>query len=112
MDDFGTGYSSIGLLDRIPIDALKLDRLFTRDLETPSKRAIIHAIVLMAESLNLDVIAEGVENQEHIDFLTELGCYVMQGFYYGRPMKNREIEAWVKSEHGFLADGGPQTTLA
>ena len=68
MDDFGTGYSSIGLLDRIPIDALKLDRQFTNDLDTPSKRAIVNAIVLMAENLNLDVIAEGVENKEHIDF--------------------------------------------
>ena len=68
MDDFGTGYSSIGLLDRIPIDALKLDRQFTNDLDTPSKRAIVNAVVLMAEKLNLDVIAEGVENKEHIDF--------------------------------------------
>ena len=68
MDDFGTSYSSIGLLDRIPIDALKLDRQFTNDLDTPSKRAIVNAIVLMAENLNLDVIAEGVENKEHIDF--------------------------------------------
>src|SRR5690606_19588494 len=50
MDDFGTGYSSIGLLDRLPLDALKLDRLFTNDLDTPSKQAIIHAIVVMAEN--------------------------------------------------------------
>lgn len=98
MDDFGTGYSSIGLLDQIPIDALKLDRLFTRDLESPSKRAIIHAIILMAESLKLDVIAEGVENQEHIHFLTELGCHVMQGYYYGKPMKNQEVELWVRRD--------------
>ncbi len=76
MDDFGAGYSSIGLLDRLPLDALKLDRSFTQDLESPSKRAIIRAIVLMAENLHMDVIAEGVENQEHIDLLTQLGCYV------------------------------------
>ncbi|MFC0216015.1 EAL domain-containing protein [Paenibacillus chartarius] len=97
MDDFGTGYSSIGLLDRLPIDALKLDRLFTNDLDTPSKRAIIHAIILMAENLNLDVIAEGVEQQEHIDFLTQLGCYVMQGYYYGKPMKNDMLEQWFRA---------------
>ncbi|RAR43074.1 bifunctional diguanylate cyclase/phosphodiesterase [Paenibacillus sp. MDMC362] len=95
MDDFGTGYSSIGLLDRIPIDALKLDRQFTNDLDTPSKRAIVNAIVLMAENLNLDVIAEGVENKEHIDFLTGLGCHVMQGYYYGKPMDINEIKAWM-----------------
>ncbi len=96
MDDFGTGYSSIGLLDRIPIDSLKLDRLFTNDLETPSKRAIINAILLMAESLELDVIAEGVESQEHIESLAELGCNLMQGYYYGKPMINDEIDLWVK----------------
>ncbi|MGZ7442350.1 EAL domain-containing protein [Paenibacillus sp. TH7-28] len=97
MDDFGTGYSSIGLLDRIPIDALKLDRLFINDLESPSKRAIIKAIVLMAEKLRLDVVAEGVEDKEHIDFLMQLGCHVMQGFFYGKPMKNEEIADWVRS---------------
>lgn len=96
MDDFGTGYSSIGLLDRIPIDALKLDRLFTNDLDTPGKRAILHAIILMAENLNLDVIAEGVENEEHIEFLTELGCYVMQGYFYGKPMNDEEIFQWLQ----------------
>ncbi|WP_055107524.1 putative bifunctional diguanylate cyclase/phosphodiesterase [Paenibacillus ihumii] len=100
MDDFGTGYSSIGLLDRIPIDALKLDRLFTNDLESPSKRAIINAIIMMADHLQLDVIAEGVENQEHIEFLTELGCHVMQGYYYGKPMRDSDIAEWVKQhEH-------------
>lgn len=98
MDDFGTGYSSIGLLDRLPIDGLKLDRLFTQDLDTPSKRAIIHAIILMAEHLQLNVVAEGVENQAHIDVLTQLGCDVMQGYYYGMPMKDEFIEQWVKDD--------------
>lgn len=96
MDDFGTGYSSIGLLDRLPLDALKLDRLFIDDLDTPSKRAIIHAIILMAETLQLDVIAEGVEKQEHIEFLTQLGCHVMQGYFYGKPMEDNIIERWMK----------------
>ncbi|RIX50114.1 bifunctional diguanylate cyclase/phosphodiesterase [Paenibacillus nanensis] len=96
MDDFGTGYSSIGLLDRLPLDALKLDRLFIDDLDTPSKRAIIHAIILMAETLQLDVIAEGVEKQEHIEFLTQLGCHVMQGYFYGKPMEDEIIERWMK----------------
>ncbi len=97
MDDFGTGYSSIGLLDRIPIDSLKLDRLFTNDLETSSKRAIINAILVMAADLNLDVIAEGVESQEQIESLTELGCNIMQGYYYSKPMKVEEIDPWIRS---------------
>ncbi|MFD1849601.1 bifunctional diguanylate cyclase/phosphodiesterase [Oceanobacillus bengalensis] len=95
MDDFGTGYSSIGILDRIPIDTLKLDRLFTVDIETSKKHAIINAIILMAKDLKLDVIAEGVENEEHIAYLTQLGCYVMQGFYYGKPMKVEEVNKWL-----------------
>ncbi|MEF2966456.1 EAL domain-containing protein [Paenibacillus sp. M1] len=97
MDDFGTGYSSIGLLDRIPLDALKLDRLFINNLETPTKRAVISAIILMAENLELEVIAEGVESREHVEFLMQLGCHVMQGYYYGRPMNTDEIEMWMRT---------------
>lgn len=96
MDDFGTGYSSIGLLDRIPLDTIKLDRLFTNDLETPNKRAIIQAIMLMTENLKLDVIAEGVETQEQIDLLTELGCHLMQGYFYGKPMKSSDVNEWIE----------------
>lgn len=103
MDDFGTGYSSIGLLDRIPIDTLKLDRLFTNDLESPSKRAIINAIIMMADHLQLDVIAEGVETREHIEFLTQLGCHVMQGYYYGKPMRDNEIGEWLKKHEHYMS---------
>lgn len=99
VDDFGTGYSSIGLLDRLPIDALKLDRLFTHDIETQRKREIIHAIVHMAEKLGLEVVAEGVENEEHIDFLMQLGCFVMQGYYYGKPMKKDHLEQWMEQRN-------------
>lgn len=98
MDDFGTGYSSIGMLDQIPLDTLKLDRLFINDIETTSKRTIVHAIITMANSLNLHVIAEGVEVQEHIDILTELGCYIMQGYFYSKPMRVKEVEAWVQEQ--------------
>lgn len=99
MDDFGTGYSSIGLLDRMPIDTLKLDRLFTNDLDTPRKRAIMNAIIVMAENLQLDMIAEGVENEEHIESLTQLGCYLVQGYFYGKPMKVEEIDKRFFSLH-------------
>ncbi|WP_033445727.1 bifunctional diguanylate cyclase/phosphodiesterase [Ornithinibacillus scapharcae] len=98
MDDFGTGYSSIGLLDLIPIDTLKLDRLFTNDLDKPSKRAIINAIILMADNLGLDVVAEGVENQDHVKSLTNLGCHVMQGYFYGKPMQVSEIDEWLRKQ--------------
>ncbi|WP_165856912.1 putative bifunctional diguanylate cyclase/phosphodiesterase [Marinobacter sp. JSM 1782161] len=95
MDDFGAGYSSIGLLDTLPLDAVKLDRIFTMDIDKPSKRAIIRAIVMLAEQLGLDVIAEGVELEEDIEYLTELGCFVMQGFYYSKPLKSDGIQAWT-----------------
>lgn len=95
MDDFGTGYSSIGLLDLMPLDSLKLDRVFTNDLEKDSKRAIISAVIFMAENLGLEVIAEGVESQEQIDSLTQLGCHLMQGYFYGKPMKAKEAEEWI-----------------
>ncbi|WLV24035.1 EAL domain-containing protein [Aciduricibacillus chroicocephali] len=95
LDDFGTGYSSIAVLDRIPIDCLKLDRLFTNDLETPNKHAIVKGIIRMAKSLKLDIVAEGVEHQEPIDILTTLGCDVMQGYFYGKPMTPPEVSEWL-----------------
>lgn len=104
MDDFGTGYSSIGLLNKIPLDALKLDRLFTHDLDNPDKRAILHAIMLMAKTLHLDVIAEGVEQQEHIDYLSKLGCHLMQGYYYGKPLHIDELESWIKARQAAPVD--------
>lgn len=104
MDDFGTGYSSIGLLDHIPIDTLKLDRLFINDIETKTKRAIIRAIILMAETLKLDVIAEGVESQAHVDSLTDLGCHLMQGYFYSKPMKVEQVNEWTKVKKGCLTN--------
>ncbi|KAB8139379.1 EAL domain-containing protein [Gracilibacillus oryzae] len=95
MDDFGTGYSSIGLLDTLPINTVKLDRIFTKDIDKPSKQAIIQAILILAESLGLDVIAEGVELKQDIEHLTKLGCFVMQGFYYSKPIKFESIEDWT-----------------
>jgi len=95
MDDFGTGYSSLGSLDEMPIDALKIDQLFIRQSVLPSKQAIISTIIAIAEHLNLEVVAEGVETVEQIDFLQSRGCRVMQGFYYAKPMDVRALEAWL-----------------
>lgn len=95
MDDFGSGYSALGLLDRLPIDSLKLDRLFTSDMDKPVKQTMIQAIVLMAESLNIEVIAEGIEDPRHISLLRDLGCHVMQGYYYSKPMLASAVEEWL-----------------
>ncbi len=86
LDDFGTGYSSLGYLDRFPIDVLKIDRTFVADLPGDRRKAaIVHAIIAMAEKLDVKVVAEGIENAEQLRFLEDSGCDVVQGFFIQRP---------------------------
>jgi diguanylate cyclase (GGDEF)-like protein len=86
IDDFGTGYSSLSYLRRLPLDKLKLDQSFISDAANERDRAITRAIIAMAQSLKLAVVAEGVETQAQIDLLLELGCTTVQGFLLGRPL--------------------------
>ncbi|MES2949472.1 MAG: EAL domain-containing protein [Pseudomonadota bacterium] len=87
LDDFGTGYSSLSYLRRFPIDELKIDRSFINDIHTNADdAAIAGAIIAMARSLGLSVVAEGVENKEQADLLSTLGCNQVQGYYYARPL--------------------------
>lgn len=88
MDDFGTGYSSLSTLRAFPFDKIKLDRTFMTELEgSPQSRAIIRAVLTIGESLNIPVLAEGVETCDQLDFLREQGCDEVQGFLLGRPAR-------------------------
>lgn len=97
MDDFGTGYSSLSCLKSIPIDNLKLDIEFIKDIEFDKRsRDIVSSIISLAKSLNLTVIAEGLETKAQVDFLKKLGCDIAQGFYFCKPISKSNFENLFK----------------
>lgn len=96
IDDFGTGYSSLSYLKKFPLDTLKIDQSFVRDLmEDSDDMAIVSAIIAMARSLNYNVIAEGVENQAQLNYLAAQGCNEVQGYFLGRPVPADEFEKYL-----------------
>jgi EAL domain-containing protein (putative c-di-GMP-specific phosphodiesterase class I) len=108
VDDFGTGYSSMSYLRRLPIDKLKIDRSFIEEIMSrPDDASIVGAIISLAHSLRLKVVAEGVETSEQLDFLLALGCDQYQGYHFSAALAAQDFEALVRRTHdagGYLSE--------
>lgn len=102
IDDFGTGYSSLNYLKKLPIDRIKIAQEFVRDIKTDEgDKAIVKATIAMAQSLGLQLIAEGVENRHQLSFLLSYGCNLMQGFYFARPMQAERVGEFLDAGNKF-----------
>jgi predicted signal transduction protein with EAL and GGDEF domain len=107
VDDFGTGYSSLAYLRNLPIDYLKIDRTFVRDMNVDrNDAAIVRAIISMAQSLHLGTVAEGIETREHASQLLALGCSTGQGYFFSKPMPAHETNELLRTMRG----AAPMTT--
>lgn len=100
IDDFGTGYSSLNYLHRFPLSKLKIDQSFVQSIGEPmGKHAIVEAVIALARALDLEVIAEGIENQAHIIFLKKHGCRYGQGYYFSKPLPPKDFEQLMLNSH-------------
>ena len=100
-DDFGTGYASLSFLKSFPVDRLKIDQSFIRNVtQDPVDAAIVHSLIDVGASLRIGVVAEGVETAEQRDFLLANGCYEAQGYLYGRPMSAERLTEYIRSQTG------------
>lgn len=100
IDDFGSGYSSLNMLTTMPVDGMKIDRLFLKKTDMENKdRIILECLVNMAKKLQMQVVCEGVETEAQYQFLTSIGCDIMQGFYFGKPMPMEEFDKFLEKSY-------------
>lgn len=100
VDDFGTGYSALSYLKSYPFDTLKIDKSFIQDvMKEPEDASLVRAIINMAHSLGLTIIAEGVEKESQTNFLKQEGCDFAQGYFYSRPLPAGEFSEWLRTNH-------------
>ena len=105
LDDFGTGYSSLSYLKKLPLDQLKVDQSFVREmLSSPQDEAIVRTVVSLAHNMELDVIAEGVETEEQRQFLRSIGCFTIQGYLLSHPLRIGEFNDLIQSRLAVVAD--------
>ncbi|MBP2032002.1 EAL domain-containing protein (putative c-di-GMP-specific phosphodiesterase class I) [Clostridium algifaecis] len=102
LDDFGTGYSSLNYLITLPVNTLKIDKSFIDNIKSDKNKAVINSIVHLSKSLKYKIITEGVETKEQMDLLTGLGCNIIQGYYFSKPLPENEIENLLKSQGEIL----------
>ena len=92
MDDFGTGYSSLAMLAQVPVDIIKMDMRFVQNLKSSKKQeTMIRLVMDIAKYLDMEVIAEGVSDQSQVDFLRSVGCDIIQGYYFSKPLSEEEF---------------------
>jgi EAL domain-containing protein (putative c-di-GMP-specific phosphodiesterase class I) len=100
IDDFGTGYSSLSYLQRLPVDAIKIDRSFVRAIEVESRsRHVVQSLVSLARGIGLDAIAEGVSSAGQLEMLRAMGCTHGQGFYFAKPVPRNELVTLLKRQY-------------
>jgi EAL domain-containing protein (putative c-di-GMP-specific phosphodiesterase class I) len=103
IDDFGTGYSSLSLLRDLPLSAVKIDRSFVRDVgKVQGSELIIQAVVDLANKLGFQTIAEGVETEEQVALLRDMGVNGLQGYYFSKPVPGSQLAGWLQKSESFL----------
>ena len=97
IDDFGTGYSSLGYLRQLPIDSMKIDRMFVQEIDSGRGDAFAETIIALAHKLGIQTVAEGVETDRQLSRLCELGCGIVQGYLYAKPMPADQLMKWMEA---------------